>query len=78
VQKIATYNRKKSIMEQLEAGGGATTLRTLHTVFDGSLEPSVVEEVYQAEGSDMKLCCEVLWYLTPEASLFHRCVVGRS
>jgi hypothetical protein len=44
------------------------TLHTLLQVFtkEGGLQSGVVEEVYAAEGQDKKLCCEVLWQLTPE------------
>jgi hypothetical protein len=54
------------------------TLRTLLQVWgDGALQPSVVHDVFQSEGQDMKLCCEVLWALTPQVSC-DLVVVGQS
>lgn len=54
----------------MEPPDSASTLKTLLQVWgDGSLPPSVVHEVYQSEGKDMKLCCEVLWELTPQVGV---------
>lgn len=44
-----------------------STLKTLQLVFgSGALPASVVKQVYDEEGQDMKLCTQVLWDLTPQ------------
>jgi hypothetical protein len=44
----------------------AGVLVTLSHVFGDLLPPVVVQEVYQAEGDDVKCCLEVLWELLPQ------------
>jgi hypothetical protein len=55
------------------------TLKTLQTVFggDGALDADLVREVVEAEGGDMKLCCEVLWQLMPQAGVVGRFLATR-
>lgn len=49
------------------AAAAARTLSTLNLVFGGGVLPaSVVRQVYDEEGHDMKLCTQVLWQLTPQ------------
>lgn len=52
--------------------GPSGALATLQLVFGSDLPPGLVQQVFDAEGNDVKLCTQVLWEVLPEVRCGHR------